>query len=310
MSEPKIPEPLLPHLVPIDSVKPWPGNPNQGDIDDIADSLSQYGQWRPAVIQKSTGQICIGNSMWIAAKEKLGWTGIAAITLDLTDVDARKMLARDNRSRDKATYNDFLLTDFLSELNDLSDDGLDGSGWEEPDLDDLLKSTGALAADTTSFLATFTEPDTSEAAQALTPAAAPAANPFSHNASPDGPPQTAPAAAAAAPQAPEGSAAPDGAAIPAQADGTAPDGAAQPNPVHTGPDPYQGPGAPSSAGTGPQLPTADVTNVGWVVTLPQRDTIRAAIKQAKDTDGFEDASSAITSICQHYLDTHATAEAS
>ncbi|MFE7965392.1 ParB/RepB/Spo0J family partition protein [Streptomyces cellulosae] len=312
MPDPKIIDSLQQHQVPIDSIKPWPGNPNQGDIDDIASSLEEFGQWRPAVVQKSTGQICIGNSMWIAAKEKLGWTGIAAILVDIDDVAARKMLARDNRSRDKATYNDFLLADFLNELSDLTGGDLDGSGWEPTDLDDLLKSTGALAADTTSFLTTFTEPDTSEAAQALAPTTAPAANPFSHAPQqPAGgmPPHT-PNTGTPAPQ--TGAEDPSEAAAPTTTDdGTpaAPGAAAAPNPVHTGPEPYTGPGAPASAGVGPQLPTASITNVGWAVTLEQRDTIRNAIKLSKETNSLDDAAAAITAICQTYLDTHTPADA-
>jgi len=137
VTEPHVAEPLRPHIIPIDQLKPWPGNPNEGDIDDIAASLKEYGQWRPAVVQKSTGQICIGNGMWRAAKERLGWGSIAAIVLDVDDDRARRMLARDNRSRDKATYNDYLLADFLSELAD-TELGLDGTGYDEAFLDELL----------------------------------------------------------------------------------------------------------------------------------------------------------------------------
>src|SRR5690606_8925918 len=236
-------------------------------------------------------------------------TGIAAILVDISDVTARKMLARDNRSRDKATYNDFLLADFLSELNDL-----DGSGWEPAELDDLLKSTGALAADTTAFLTTFTEPDVSEAAQALTPAgAAPAANPFSHAPQQPGgmPPQDGTGQAAQPGVEGHG----DGTEQPTPADGSTdnheqPAVPGQPNPIHTGPTPYQGPGAPATAGmTGPQLPSASITNVGWAVTLEQRDTIRNAIKQSKELNNVDDAAAAITAICQHYLDTHTTTTA-
>lgn len=293
---PNVAEQFKQHIVPIDSVQPWPGNPRQGDLDDIASSLQQYGQWRVAVVQKSSGNICIGNNMWHAAKEKLEWDGIAAIHLDVSDDDARRMLARDNRSSDKGTYNDYLLADFLGELAD-TDLGLDGTGYEPTDLDDLIKTTGAMAADTTSFLDTFTD-------AAATPA--PVAHPFSDTPAPQQQPQQAatPTQGDTPAPAPAGDTSALAAAVPAQA---APTDA---NPVHTGPAVYNGPGADAPAGNGAALPEAPpLVNVQWVVTVEQRDTLRAAIKRAQTAHGLDNASAAVTAVAQHFLDTTEPAEA-
>jgi hypothetical protein len=301
MAEPNIPEPLLPHVIPIDSVKPWPGNPNVGDIDDVADSLKRYGQWRPAVVQKSTMQVVIGNTMWIGAKEHLGWDSIAAIVLDIDDLKAREMLSRDNRSRDKATYNDFLLKDFLDELIELSggdvEIALDGTGWESTDFDELLKTTGTMAADTTEFLEQFT----------AAPVDAPSLNPFSDAPAPASQTPPPPSASPAVPHIPtQAQPAGTGAFQPASGGDVeaAPHGdtAAYGPGVHTGPAAYDGPGAPSPAGNGPDLPQRpDLTPVQWVVTVDQRETIRAAIRTAQNREQLDNASAALTAVCAHYL---------
>lgn len=288
--KPNIPTPLQQHVVPIDSVTPWPGNPREGDIDAIAESLQAGGQWRLAVVQKSSGQICVGNNMWIAAKERLDWDGIAAIHLDLTDDQARRMLARDNRTSDRGSYNDYLLADFLNELSG-TDLGLEGTGYTDEDLEDLLQTTSVLADGTNDFLTHFMAPDETPTPASAPPA--PSAQPFSN--APNTPQET--------PQ------------VPAQATGAHDADGAPPvttlaphNPVHTGPAVYTGPGAPAPSGAA-QLPdTPALTNFQLVVTLDQRDILRAAIKHAQAADGHDNAPAALTAIAQRYLDTAAAGQ--
>lgn len=283
-TEPNIPKPLRRHIVPIDTIAPWPGNPRTGDIDAIAASMKEHGQWRVAVVQKSSGQIVIGNNMWFAARERLDWSGLAAITLDLPDDEAKRMLARDNKTSDDGTYDIELLADFLGELAD-TEQGLAGTGYTDTELDELLKTTGALGDQTADFLDQFTSPEPAPAASPGTPP--PIANPFP---------------VAGAPQQP-----PAGPTIPAQTSAdSAPDNQDPPaaNPVHTGPATYTGPGAPSPAGQGAPLPEAPpVATVQWVVLLDQRETIRAALKLAQRVGGHDNASAALTDIAAHYLAT-------
>ena len=142
MSQANISEPLRPHAVPIDTLKPWPGNPRQGDIEAMAASLRTNGQYRVAVVQKSTGQICAGNHMWLAAKDELGWDQLAAITLDLTDDEAKRILAADNGVGEKGSFNEYLLADLLHDLAG-TDIGLEGTGYEPADLEDLANMLSA-----------------------------------------------------------------------------------------------------------------------------------------------------------------------
>lgn len=142
MPDTNIAAPLREHIVPIDSLKPWPGNPRQGDIEAMAASLRANGQYRVAVVQKSSGQICAGNHMWLAAKDELGWTEIAAITLDLSDEEAKRILAADNGVGEKGTFNEYLLADLLHDLAG-TDLGLEGTGYEPADLEDLANLLSA-----------------------------------------------------------------------------------------------------------------------------------------------------------------------
>lgn len=131
--------PEIAHLAtPVDQMQPWPGNPRRGDIAGLADRLTEYGQYQPIIVQKSTGYIVVGNNRFEAATQKLGWTQVAAVFLDLDDVTARKMLAADNRSSDQSTYDDKALAAFLGSLPDL-----EGTGWSFDDYDDLLASIAA-----------------------------------------------------------------------------------------------------------------------------------------------------------------------
>lgn len=126
--------PEIAHLAsPIRDVKPWPGNPRKGDHADIAAKLQTFGQYQAILVQKSSGHIVVGNNRWQAAKERLGWTHMAMVFLDIDDATAAKMLAADNKASDLGSYDKGLLAEFLNGL-----DGLEGTGWDFDELDDLL----------------------------------------------------------------------------------------------------------------------------------------------------------------------------
>jgi len=135
---------ILPALdklaVPIDSIGPWPGNPRKGDLRAIRESLARTGQYRPLIVQAGTNYIMAGNQTWHAARE-LGWRKIAVLTHEVDDETGRRIVAVDNRSSDLAGYDDALLADLLSGLDDLI-----GSGYSPDDLDDLLAKVSAEGA--------------------------------------------------------------------------------------------------------------------------------------------------------------------
>lgn len=125
------------HLAqPITDFTTHPKNVRQGDVGAITQSLEAHGQYRPIVVQRSTGHILAGNHTYLAAKS-LGWEQIAATFVDCDEEQAIKILLVDNRANDLAMYDDRKLADLLKDLAATSA-GLDGSLFSGDDLDDLL----------------------------------------------------------------------------------------------------------------------------------------------------------------------------
>ena len=125
------------HLAqPITLFTTHPKNVRQGDVGAITQSLKSHGQYRPIVVQKSTGHILAGNHTYLAAKS-LGWEQVAATFVDCDDEQAIKILLVDNRANDLAMYDDRALADLLKDLA-ATEAGLDGSLFTGDDLDDLL----------------------------------------------------------------------------------------------------------------------------------------------------------------------------
>jgi ParB-like chromosome segregation protein Spo0J len=120
----------------LDDLTPHPKNVRQGDVGAIAESLTAHGQYRPIVVQKETRLILAGNHTWKAAKV-LGWKKIDVVEIDVDDEQAARILLVDNRSTDLATYDDHALAALLESLSS-TEIGLDGTGFDGDDLDDLL----------------------------------------------------------------------------------------------------------------------------------------------------------------------------
>lgn len=132
----------LQHLaVPITDLQPHPQNVRQGDVGAISESLKHHGQYRPIVVQKSSGHILAGNHTFKAAKA-LGWKEIACTFVDCDDEQATRILLMDNRANDLASYDDGALAEMLQTLM-ATDDQLAGTGFAPEDLQQLLEDLGA-----------------------------------------------------------------------------------------------------------------------------------------------------------------------
>lgn len=126
----------------INSVWTHPANPRQGDVGAIALSLRQHGQYRPIVVQRSTGYVLVGNHTLLAARS-LGWSHIDAVFLDVDDEEAARILLVDNRTSDLAVYDPGALAAMLTDLAQQTEAGLAGTGFDSDDLDDLLADLAA-----------------------------------------------------------------------------------------------------------------------------------------------------------------------
>jgi ParB-like chromosome segregation protein Spo0J len=122
--------------IPISELRQFPGNPNEGDVDAIAESLAENGLFEPVIVQKSTGYILSHNHVTQAA-ERIGWTHLDAIRVDVDNTRAKKIVAAANRTAELSKRNDYLLAELLSDIAD-SDTGLEGTGYDDAFLDDLM----------------------------------------------------------------------------------------------------------------------------------------------------------------------------
>jgi DNA modification methylase len=129
-------------------LKPHPENPRRGDVGLIADSLRLHGQFKPVIVQASTGYLIAGNHTRLAALRLLEedradgltnsrWEHLYTVVRDLTDDEARAILLDDNRTSDVGGYDSQALLDVLGQLPSL--DAVAGYGPSDvADLQRLL----------------------------------------------------------------------------------------------------------------------------------------------------------------------------
>ena len=122
--------------VPIDSLKPHPRNPREGDIGAIHESINNNGFYGSVLAQRSTGFILAGNHRWQAMLQA-GAKEIPVTWIDVDDDHALRILLADNRTNDVASYNEHELAQLLETL--INDTGtLAGTGFDGDELDVLL----------------------------------------------------------------------------------------------------------------------------------------------------------------------------
>lgn len=130
-------QPLVIERVPVDSIMPWPNNPNDGDVDSVAESIAEFEQYVPIVVQRSSGRIVKGNTTY-RALIRSGAEHVDVVFREWDDTTAQRVLVGDNRHRDRAKTHEDRLADLLSDLAEA--DALAGTGFDADYLDDLLDS--------------------------------------------------------------------------------------------------------------------------------------------------------------------------
>lgn len=83
---------------PLDSLRPHPDNPNEGDPDEIAGSLTSNGFYRP-IVARLDGTILAGHHVYQAALQ-LGWDELVVSYVDVDDATALRILVGDNEIAD------------------------------------------------------------------------------------------------------------------------------------------------------------------------------------------------------------------
>lgn len=121
----------------IDSLEPYPGNPNRGDVDAIGESLDQNGWYGAVVVQTSTRRILAGHHR-IQAVEERGGRRVPVVWADVDDAAAKRIVVGDNQIPRRASTDDSDLAALLGQLHD-SEGGLLGTGYATTDYRSLLR---------------------------------------------------------------------------------------------------------------------------------------------------------------------------
>jgi len=133
-------QPLRKLAIPIDGLHPDPANARQHserNIDAIKASLAKFGQRLPIVVQREGMIIRAGNARLEAAKQ-LGWTEIAAVTIDETDIEAVAFAIADNRTAELAEWDDDILAKLLIEVKESPDIDEMVAGFDETEMNDIF----------------------------------------------------------------------------------------------------------------------------------------------------------------------------
>lgn len=126
---------------PLTKLAPFPGNARRGDVDAIAQSITENGQYRSLIVRRtgngSAALTVLAGNHTMAALKKLGRKTARVEIITCDDATATKINLVDNRLPDSGGYDDAALSALLRELDDLS-----GTGYSPDDLDDLLAKIG------------------------------------------------------------------------------------------------------------------------------------------------------------------------
>lgn len=141
--EHKIHETIQHLAVPLDTLRTLDGNPRVGNIDAICASYDEFGQVKPIVVRPNddgTSTVIAGNHQFQAA-QRLGWTHIAVVPMEVDDARALAFAIADNRTNELGHTDDSLLADALGQIIDDYGDLLEDLEWDEFELAMLDIST-------------------------------------------------------------------------------------------------------------------------------------------------------------------------
>lgn len=130
-------EGVKPLLVPIDQVKQHPDNPNNGDDENLVESIKVNGFVTAITADAKTGYIIAGNTRY-RALHALGATEIPVLWVDHWEgKDSVRYLIGDNTSSRRAVMDQSAELELLKSLMD-TDLRLAGTGIEETDFERML----------------------------------------------------------------------------------------------------------------------------------------------------------------------------
>jgi DNA modification methylase len=132
-----IAEPLRHLAIAVEALTLDPANArkhNDRNLDTIKGSLKRWGQRFPIVVQRQGMVVRAGNGRVMAANA-LGWTHMAALVVDESEVEAVAFALADNRSSELAEWDDEALTKLLESL---PTDLMQVTGFSSDELQELI----------------------------------------------------------------------------------------------------------------------------------------------------------------------------
>ena len=136
-------EQLRPLAIAIDSLNIDPKNARKHDdknTEATRKSMVKWGQRLPFVVQKQGMIVRVGNNRTAIARE-MGWTHVAAIVVDESDVEAAAFAVSENRTGELAEWDFPALQAVVKELNALPSFDISDLGFEAFELDPLLEGS-------------------------------------------------------------------------------------------------------------------------------------------------------------------------
>ena len=136
MSEPyhNIADALVDLAVPVESLTHLPGNPRTSDVNAIAEAYIEFGQLSSIICVRDGDDIVVlaGNHQLMAARDKLGWTHIAAAVHDhLSHEQAMAFAALDNNWHNVGDVDEKLQYDLIEAAGDVAQSTFELVGWDD-----------------------------------------------------------------------------------------------------------------------------------------------------------------------------------
>ncbi len=142
--------------VPLHEIARWPRNPKDHDVGTISKSLERFGFIAPMIKDEGTGRLVAGHGRLDALIQRHGRGEAPPRNIDLradgewlipvvcgitfqNPTEALAYLVADNQTTIAGDWTENLLAEALQELVDSPGPGLDATGFDRADLDDMLK---------------------------------------------------------------------------------------------------------------------------------------------------------------------------
>lgn len=129
----QITEQLLSLAVPVDKLVPAKSNPRKGDIDAIKKSYERFGQRKPIVALKGSGEIIAGNHQYQAALA-LGWDKVAVVFVEDDAETATAYSIADNRIGQLGEWN---VEELVLAFDKIDYEDFANTGFSEGDIEDF-----------------------------------------------------------------------------------------------------------------------------------------------------------------------------